>query len=104
MATFTETKEYDKIEIVGEFKTVQVREATIIKKDGVEVSRTFHRFALPPGNVSIGTEEWTDTDISGATDEIKAICAAVWTDAVKAGYKAHMIEVNKMATRDPSVT
>ena len=85
MATLTETKENDKFEIVTEHKIVQVREATVIKKDGVEISRTFHRYTLPPGNIDTD-KNWIDTDISAETDEIKAICAAVWTDAVKAGY------------------
>ena len=102
--SLTETKEYDLLEVVGPFKTVQVREATVIKKDGVEISRTFHRFALPPGNVYIGTETWVDTDISGATDEVKALCAAVWTDSVKAAYKQHLIDTHKIATRDPNLT
>ena len=96
----TETKEYDKMEIVGEFKIVQVREATIIKKDGVEISRTFHRYALPPGDVDLNGN-WTDTDISGAPDEVKAICAAVWTDEVKAAYKQYLID--NMFPRDPNL-
>jgi hypothetical protein len=96
------TKEvvYDKIEIVGEYKAVQCREATIIKEDGVEITRTFHRHVLYPSNcVANGTEnsdgEWvadgtfthTNTDISGEPAETRAICAAVWTDAVKAVWK-----------------
>ncbi len=97
----TETKEYDKIEIVTEFKIVQVREATIIKKDGVEVSRTFHRYALPPGDVD-HNGNWTDTDISGAPDEVKAICAAVWTDAIKDAYKKSIKDLP--LSRDPSLT
>ena len=97
----TETKEYDKIEIVTEFKIVQVREATVITKDGVEISRKFHRYALPPGNVD-HNGNWTDTDISGAPDEVKAICAAVWTDAVKAAYKE--ATKNVPLNRDPSLT
>ena len=96
----TETKEYDQLEIVGQFKIVQVREATVIKKDGVELSRKFHRFALPPGDINTD-HVWTDTDISGATDEVKAICAAVWTDEVKAAYKQYLID--NMFPRDPNL-
>ena len=97
----TETKEDDKLEIVGHFKIVQVRESTGIKKDGVELSRKYHRFALPPGDIDTN-QNWTDTDISGATDEVKAICAAVWTDEVKAAYKQHLID--NMFSRDPNLT
>tara|TARA_Y100000401_G_scaffold28302_1_gene20539 strand:- start:44 stop:346 length:303 start_codon:yes stop_codon:yes gene_type:complete len=97
----TETKEYDKMEIVGQFKIVQVREATVVKKDGVEISRKFHRFALPPGSIDT-SDNWTDTDISGAPDEVKAICAAVWTDAVKTAFKQHLI--NNKFPRDPNLT
>ena len=97
----TETKEYDKLEIVGQFKVVQVRETTVFKKDGVELSRKYHRFALPPGDIDTN-QNWTDTDISGATDEVKAICAAVWTDEVKAAYKQQLID--NMFPRDPNIT
>ena len=103
MATLTETKEYDKIEVVTNYKIVQVREATVIKKDGVEISRSFHRYALEPG--SINTDEvWTDTDISGEPDEVKAICTVVWTDAVKAAYKQQLIDTFNFGTRDPNLT
>ena len=71
----TETTEQDKIEIVGEFKLVQVRTATIIKRDGVEISREFHRHVVSP-----------DDDISGESAEVQAICNAVHTDAVKSAY------------------
>ena len=96
----TKTVEYDKIEIVGEYKGVQCRQATIIKEDGVEISRSFQRKTLHPssctadgaddedGNfVPDGKYTHTDTDISGEPQEVKDICAAVWTDAVKAAYK-----------------
>tara|TARA_R110000744_G_scaffold310126_1_gene417880 strand:- start:51 stop:368 length:318 start_codon:yes stop_codon:yes gene_type:complete len=92
------TKEivYDKIEIVGDHKAVQCREATIVKEDGVELSRSFRRHVLRPsscvtdldsdGNPD-GTYTHTDTDISGEPAETQAVCAAVWTDAVKAAWK-----------------
>ena len=74
----TETTEQDKIEIVGEYKLVQVRTATVIKRDGVEISRNFHRHVVSP-----------DDDISGESAEVKAICNAVHTDAVKSAYATH---------------
>ena len=78
MALTEETVE-DKIEIVGDYKHVQVRTATIIKRDGVEISRSFSRHVVAP----------TD-DISGESAEVQAICAAVHTDAIKAAYAAHL--------------
>jgi len=69
--------EHDKIEVVGAYKAVQVREATVITEDGTELSRSFHRFVLHP-----------DNDISGQTAEIQAICNAAWTDEVKAAWTA----------------
>ena len=72
----SESIEYDKIEVVGQYKSVQVRKATVIKKDGVELTRSFHRYVLQP-----------DADISKEPDEVKAICNAVWTDAIKDAWK-----------------
>jgi hypothetical protein len=69
----------DKIEIVGEFKYIQVRTATIIKRDGVEISRSFHRHALSPLD-----------DVSGESAEVQAIAAAVHTQAIKDAYQAHL--------------
>ena len=77
----TEETVQDKIEIVGDYKHVQVRTATVIKRDGTEISRGYHRHVVAP-----------DADISGESDEVKAICAAVHTDAVKAAYAAHLAE------------
>tara|TARA_A100001515_G_scaffold53767_1_gene42592 strand:- start:308 stop:595 length:288 start_codon:yes stop_codon:yes gene_type:complete len=90
----TERFENDKIEIVGQFKAVQVRRADIIERDGVEVARSFHRHALSCGSVD-ADDNWTDTDISGEGEDVQAICNAVWTQSVKDAYKAHLI-----ATRD----
>jgi len=78
MALTEETIE-DKIEIVGDYKAVQVRTATVIKKDGKELTRSFHRHVVQP----------TD-DTSGQSDEVKAICNVVHTDAVKEAYKKHI--------------
>jgi len=69
------TIEQDKIEVVGQYKAIQVREASVIKEDGKELTRSFHRYVLHP-----------DSDISGETDEVKAICNAVWTDDVKTAW------------------
>ena len=80
MALTEETVE-DKIEAVGEFKHVQVRTATIVKRDGVEISRTYHRHVVAP-----------DADITGESAEVQAVCAAVHTQAVKDAYAAHLAE------------
>ena len=86
----TETKENDKIEIVEKFK-IQVRNATIIKKDGVELTRSFHRKVLTPGILKGGTGsdkgDLVATDISGEDADVQAICNAAWTDAVKESWK-----------------
>jgi len=88
MATLTEETLEDKIEVVGDYKAVQVRTATVIKRDGVEISRSFHRHALQCSTKTGDT--WGDTDISGESTEVKAICNAVWSDAVKTAYQAAM--------------
>jgi phage host-nuclease inhibitor protein Gam len=75
----TEETVQDKIEIVGDFKHVQVRTATVIKRDGVEISRSFHRHVVAP-----------DADISGESSQVQAICAAVHTQEVKDAYAAHL--------------
>ena len=72
----TKTTEISKIEVVGEHKAVQVRTDTIIKEDGTEISRSFHRHVLHP-----------DSDISGEHAEVQAICNTAWTDDVKAAWK-----------------
>jgi hypothetical protein len=75
----TEETVQDKIEIVSEHKFVQVRTATVIKRDGVEISRSFSRHVIAP-----------DADITGESAEVQAICAAVHTDEVKAAYAEHL--------------
>ena len=87
----TERNENDKIEVVGQYKHVQVRRATIIERDGVEVTRSFHRHALQPGTVAEGTSTLTDTDISGEDADVQAICNAAWTDAVKESYRIKLV-------------
>ncbi len=75
----TEETVQDKIEIVGEFKIIQIRTASIIKRDGVEISRSFSRHVVTP-----------DADTSGESDDVKAIAAQVHTDAIKTAYAAHL--------------
>ena len=93
----TESIEYDKIEVVGQYKAVQVRKATVITKDGTELTRSFERFVLDPGTLDasdnlvdnpLTKEPDGTTDI---TDEVKSICNAVWTDAIKASWKTKLI-------------
>ena len=85
-----ESIEYDKIEIVGEYKAVQVRKATVIKKDGTELTRSFERYVLHPGTLD-ASDNLVDTDLSGEPAEVSTICAAVWTTTVKDAYKAKLI-------------
>ena len=80
----TESIEYDKIEIVGIYKAVQVRKATVIKKDGTELTRSFERYVLQAGTLD-ESDNLVDTDISGEPAEVSAICNAVWTTDVKVG-------------------
>ena len=87
----TERFENDKIEVVGQYKAVQVRRATVIEKDGVELTRSFHRHVLEPGTVAEGTSTLTDTDISGEDADVQAICNAAWTDAVKESYRIKLV-------------
>ena len=79
----TEETVQDKIEIVGDYKHIQVRTATVIKRDDVEISRSFSRHVVAPND-----------DVTGESTEVQAICAAVHTDAVKAAYAA-MLEAQE---------
>ena len=85
-----ESIEYDKIEVVGTYKHVQVRKATVIKKDGVELTRSFERYVLQCGTLD-DSDNLVDTDISKEPTEVSAICNAVWTSDVKAAWKAKLI-------------
>ena len=80
----------DKIEIVGDYKAVQVRTATVIKEDGKELSRSFHRKVLHPGTLD-ASDNLVDTDLSSEDADVKAICEAAWTSAVKDAWKAKLI-------------
>ena len=91
----TERFENDKIEVVGQYKSVQVRRADIVERDGVEIARTFHRHVLQPGTLD-ADNNLVDTDISGEDADVQAICNAAWTTTVKDAYKAHLI-ANKPA-------
>ena len=75
----------DKIEVVGEFKQIQVRTATVIKEDGVELSRSFHRHVVAP-----------DSDSSNESADVKAMVAQFHTDAVKKAYADHLAEQAKI--------
>ena len=85
----TKTQENDKIEVVNKWK-IQVRNATIIKEDGVELTRSFHRKVLTPG-VLDASDNLIATDLSGEDADVQAICNAAWTTQVKADYKAFLI-------------
>ena len=88
----------DKIEVVGDYKTIQVRTATVIKEDGVELSRSFHRHVLDcVSSVKNADDSWThtDTDVSGESTEVQGIATAVWTDQV--------IEAKKLANESATI-
>jgi len=78
----SEETEQDKIEIVKPFNHIQVRTATIIKKDGVEISRSFHRHVVAP-----------NSDVSGESDDVKALATQFHTDAIKTAYAKHIAEI-----------
>ena len=85
----TETTENDKIEVVNKWN-IQVRQATIIKKDGVELTRTFHRKVIVPGTLD-GSDNLVATDISGEDADVQAICNAAWTAQVKTDFTAFLV-------------
>ena len=97
----TKTIIVDKTEVVSigstyssdEWKNVQVRTATVIKEDGVELNRSYHRHVLTPGTVAVGSTALTDTNISSEDAGVQAICNAVWTSSVKEAYRAHLVGI-----------
>ena len=99
----TESIEYDKIEVVGSYKTVQVRKATVIKKDGTIMAKSYERYVLDAGTLDASdnlVDNPLDKEPDGVTAipaEVSAICNAVWTSDVKAAWKAKLIE-NKNST------
>ena len=72
----TKETQIGKIEVVGKYKAVQVRNDTVIKEDDLELTRSYHRHVLHP-----------DADITNETSEVQAVCNAVWTDQIKADYE-----------------
>jgi hypothetical protein len=96
--SLSESIEYDKIEVVNaQYKNVQVRKATVIKKDGVELTRSFERFVLTPGTLD-ASDNLIDNPLlkepDGTTDiadEVKSVCNAVWTQSIKDAWKAKLI-------------
>ena len=93
-----ESIEYDKIEIIGRHKVVQVRKATVIKKNGEEITRSFQRYVLDPGTLEHGTDNLVENPLTkepdGVTDipdEVKAICTAAWTPVIKVAWKTKLI-------------
>ena len=86
----SESIEYDKIEIVGTYKAIQVRKATVIKKDGKELTRSFERYTLNAGTLD-ANDNLVDTNLSGEPAEVSAICNAAWTTDVKAAWKAKLL-------------
>ena len=89
MATLTETQENDKIEVVRQWN-IQVRTATVIKRDGVELTRSFHRKVLVPGTLD-ADDNLVNTNISSEDEDVQRICNAAWSDQVKADFKAFLI-------------
>ena len=93
----TESIEYDKIEVVGQYKSVQVRKASVVKKDGVELARSFTRYVLNLGTLDTDynlVENPLTKEPDGTTDipdEVKAICTAAWTRTVKVAWKRKLI-------------
>ena len=96
----TESQENDKIEVVNKWN-IQVRNATVIKKDGVELTRSFHRKVLTPGTLKGGDgadkDTLVETDLSGEDADVKAIAEAAWTSQVKTDYTAFLV-ANKSTT------
>lgn len=86
----TEANIDDKIEVVGEYKAVQIRTARVIYDDNTEISRTFSRRVLHCSTKSGDPAAWSNTDISGESAEIQGVCNSVWTDAVRTAYQNAM--------------
>ena len=86
----TKTTEEDKIEVVGEYKYIQIRTATVVKEDGTELSRSYHRRSLNPGRLD-ASDNWVDTDVSAESADVKGIAATVWTQSVKDAWKDYLI-------------
>tara|TARA_R100001509_G_scaffold163432_1_gene137913 strand:+ start:314 stop:589 length:276 start_codon:yes stop_codon:yes gene_type:complete len=83
----TKTTEIAKIEVVGEYKHIQVKTDTVIKEDDKEISRTAHRVAYTPGTVNEISGAYEETDLSSEDSEVQSIANLVWTDAVKTAWQ-----------------
>tara|TARA_R100000152_G_C6709487_1_gene137363 strand:- start:54 stop:347 length:294 start_codon:yes stop_codon:yes gene_type:complete len=90
--------EYDKVEVVGEYQIVQVRKATVIKEDGKELNRSFHRYMLEPGTLD-SSNNLVDTDLSAQPNSVKNICNSVWTTDVKNAWKDYLIKIKNEQPR-----
>ena len=88
----TKETQIGKIEVVGKYKSVQVRTDTVVIEDGVELTRKYNRHALNCGTLD-ADNNLVNTDISGENSEVQAICNAVWTQTIKDAYKAHLISL-----------
>ena len=86
----TKETQIGKIEVVGKYKSVQVRTDTVVIEDSEELSRKFHRHFLTPGDLD-GSDNLVATDISGEAAEVQAVCNGVWTDTVKLAWKNYLI-------------
>ena len=91
MAITKEVKQ-DKIEIVTEWKHLQIRERTTVKEDGVVISSSYtNRYVLMPGRVD-DSDNFIDTDLSSESDEVKGLANLLWTDDIKESWKQHLID------------
>jgi|TARA_B100001063_G_C16277434_1_gene317550 hypothetical protein len=86
----TKETQIGKIEIVGQYRLVQVRTDTVVIEDGTELSRKYHRHGLNCGTLN-DSDALVDTDISGENAEVQAVCNAAWTDAIKLKWKNKLI-------------
>ena len=86
----TKETQIGKIEVIGQYKSVQVRTDTVVIEDGEELSRKYHRHALNPGTLDV-SNDLVDTNISGENTEVQAVCNGVWTDAIKLAWKNWLI-------------
>tara|TARA_R110002153_G_C12980967_1_gene462609 strand:+ start:203 stop:478 length:276 start_codon:yes stop_codon:yes gene_type:complete len=86
----TKEEKYDKIEVVGDYKALQLRKKIIVKDDGTVISTANHRVALNCGSLDPDDSSWIDTDISAYPQEVKDIAAVVWTQAIKDAWKTKL--------------
>ena len=86
----TKETQIGNIEVVGKYKSVQVRTDIVVMEDDEELSRKYHRHVLNCGTLN-DSDELIDTDISGENSEVQAVCNAVWTDSIKNLWKAKLI-------------